>query len=406
MFEKDKHDKISGEELNYIAESKDALLHNSPKYSVYIIFLLLSVIAVTLIWSYFSMMDISIQAAGRASTSSDLQVIQNLEGGIVKAINVNEGDIVKKDQVLVRLDDTRFASQFKKELLRKATLEAEMLRLEAEANGSNEINFPKVLKEQYPDIVKHSNDLFENNNNAYKTSLKILNESLYLAKKQLNIIVPLAKRGAMSQIELIQAQRDVNAIEVKINEKENETRTTARKEWNQNNEEYVLLEEQLLSSEDKTVRTIVRSPVDGVINKIYVSTIGEVINPGDKIMDIVPTNDTVTFTAKVSTSSIGFIKVGQKANVRVSAFDYAVYGSIDGTVAQISPDAITDTEGNHFYEVKIVSPKTYLGSTEKPLRIKPGMDVNINITTGKRSIMAYYLQPYLTSFGLPYENGK
>jgi len=281
-----------------------------------------------------------------------------------------------------------------------------MIRLQAEAEGASNIAFPTQLKEQYPEIVKNAENLFYINFNAYKDSMKILSESLALAKKELNIIQPLAAKGAMSKLELIRSQRDVNSIQVKINEKQNEIRDAARKELNQDTEEYNLLEEQLLSSEDKSVRTTIRSPVNGIVNKLYITTIGEVINPADKIMDIVPINDTVTFVIQVGTGSIGFIKVGQAASIKVSAYDFSLYGQIDGEVSQISPDAIVDKDGNHFYEVKIVSQKNYLGSSDKPLNILPGMDVNVSITTGKRSVMAYYLQPYIGSFGLPYENGK
>lgn len=387
--------KLKSSELSYVVDSKAAILRSSSRIARLTLYLMFALIIATLVWSYYAIIDVTIIAQGKVITSSNLQIIQNLEGGIIKSINASEGKKVLKGEILATLDDTRFASLYNKELARKTVLEIEIIRLQAEAEGKGTITFPPKLEKKYPTRVKEATELFKKNYAALNTAINLLQHNLTLLEKELSIVSPLAQKGAMSQLEEIRLNRELNNIKSRINEKAEISRTNARNELNKLKGEYTLLSEQIFASKDRARRTIMRSPVNGIINKVYITTIGEVVRPGEKIMDIVPLNDQLTLIIKIAPSDIGFINISQKAIVTISAYDFSVYGSLDATVTYISADTLSDKKGNDFYEVKLQTKLNYLGTAKKPLRILPGMAITVNIVTEKRSIMSYLVRPFI-----------
>lgn len=394
MFGSDK-EKLKSTEVNFIDDSRQALLRKTPRFTKSILYLLLGVILAAIAWANYAVIDLVTVAQGQVESSANLQVIQNLEGGIIKSIDVKEGERVKKDQILARFDDTRFSAAYKRELAKKALLEVNMIRLETMARGDEKLEFPEDLKQNNPDMVASAIDFYNKERKSLEEQLNFLKSNAALIEKELRIISPLAERGALSSLEKIRLERELNSIKGRIKEREERARNDALDELNKMKAEYAILMEQIAASEDRNKRTAVRSPVDGVVNKVYISTIGEVISPGVKIMDIVPSGDQLSLVVKVSPADIGFIKVGQTAQVKVSAYDYSVYGTLHAEITNIGADALTDKAGNNFYEIKLKSSQNHLGPDANPLKIMPGMTVTANIITGRRSVLDFLIKPFI-----------
>jgi len=379
---------------DYVAQSEELVSRNVPMAAANALYLLFLIIIVGFIWAAFASVDTVTVAQGKVIASSELQEVQNLEGGIVKEILIHEGEKVKKGQLLVKLDDTRFLSDHKQGLAKSAVLDAEMIRLKAESEGKNEIHFPEAFEKANPDLVEYTKQLFERNTTALNKSLAVMRKSRDLMKKELNIVAPLAKQGVMSDVEQIRLERQLNALNGQILDKIQTAQSEARDKLNNVKDEYTILVEKLIETKDRLARTNIYSPVNGIVNQVYVSTIGEVVKPGDNIVEIVPIGEKLIIQAYVLPSDIGFIHPGEKATVKVSAFDFSIYGGLDAVVDNISADSITDKEGRSFYEVKLTADKTNLGTKEKPLMIMPGMTVTANIITGNKTILEYILKPF------------
>lgn len=333
--------------LDYASDSK-AAIGQTPRASRISLYLIVAVLASGLIWANYAEIDISITAKGKVMPSSRIQVIENLEGGIVKEINVSQGDVVEKGEVLVKLDDIRFAAAYQKDATRYATLEAEEIRLIAESQGDQTLHFPKKLQQRYTKIVLYQINLFKRNIDALDANINLLNRNHELATKELAIVRPLAKQGVMSELERIRLERNINNIEIQILEKEDEERSQARDRLNEIRAEKSLLGETLIITRDRMERTTIRAPMAGIVKKINVTTIGEVIQPNDHIMEIVPVDKNLIIKANVRPSDIGFIHPGQEGIVKVSAYDFVIYGGLKSTVEKISADAVTDMKGDDF----------------------------------------------------------
>lgn len=388
-------EKIVRSDLDFIADSKEAVVTETPGFAKYTLYLLISLLAATIAWAAVSQIDLVTVVNGRVVSSANLQLIQHLEGGIIKSIEVSEGEKVKKGQVLARFDNTQFSAAYNRDLAKKHVLEVEMYRLESEAAGKEVMAIPDEIRKRSPQLVANAQQLFDRDKKALNEQLEILRKNLTLTERELKIVKPLAERGAISTIERIRLEREINRIRVQIGDRIEKARTEAAERLNQIKAELRVLQEQILSSEDRNKRTVMRSPMDGIVNKLYVTTIGEVISPGNKLMEIVPDSSNLTFIVSVRPEDIGFLELGQKASVKITAYDYSVYGSLDAKITNIGADALTDKDGSAYYEVKLQADKTFLGSKDKPLRIIPGMTVTANIITGKRTLLEYLIKPFI-----------
>jgi len=386
---------VYASDLDYISDAKAAMLQDAPSRIRLSLLLMLLVIAFSVVWAHFASIDEVVSANGKVVPSQHLQIVQHLEGGIIKKIMVEEGETVKQKQVIVTLDATRWRAEYQRDLTRMAVLNSEIARLIAEAVGAEEPSYSQNLIQHYPKVVANSKKFFQSNTETLKKKIAILQKSYDLTKQELDIIAPLARQGVMSKVDLLRLQRQLAGIEGDIKEATDEARNDANERLNVIRADRNLLQESIITVKDRMNRTEIRSPVNGTVNQIYVSSQGEVLRPAQRILDIMPGEGRLTIQARISPDDIGFIKKGQKAVIKVTAYNFARYGGLDGTVESISVDSISDDSGNLYYEVKLVAAKMYVGTENRRLDITPGMTVMANITIGKKTVLEYMLKPFL-----------
>ena len=385
-------------------------------------------------WANFARLDEVTRGTGRIIPSSQVQVVQNLEGGILEEILVSEGEVVEKEQVLMRIDNTRFLSSYRDNRLQSAALEARLQRLTAEVN-STEFGTQENSREELANALANEMDLFSSRKRELNSSLEILQQqknqrkqelieleaeqrklarSYELAKKEFDITRPLVAEGAMSEVELLRLERDVNELggklennrlaiprvqssikeaERRIEERQDQFISKAQAELNSVRTELSSLRENSLALEDRVKRTEIVSPVNGTIKQIKINTPGGVIQPGMDLVEIVPSEDALLVEADIRPSDIAFLRPGQDAMVKITAYDFAIYGGLPAKLEHISADTITDEQGERSYQVRLVTEKTNLGNETNPLPIIPGMATEVDILTGNKTVMEYLLKP-------------
>ena len=408
----------------------------------HLLLITIAVILVTfLVWADNAVLDIVTRGQGKVIPSSQIQVIQNLEGGIMAGILVNEGDVVEKDQVLLRIDNTTAQSNYDDLHSRYLSGLASITRLIAEIAGTaaDDIVFPEELMRDAPELadderknarIRHEqleaqvtvlrDQATQKQQEVEQLSSKIenLKQSLGLAQKRLNIINSM-EEGVVSQVDKLKAQQDVHdlksEIEItqlqlpqaqsaeqeaqnRVREQELTFRAEAATELSKQRLEQASVIQQMKAGHDKVNRTEVRSPVRGTVKEIKIRTVGGVIKPGEDLMEIVPIEDTLLVEAQVRTSDRGFINVGQQATVKFDTYDYSIYGGLKATVEYISTDAIEDQNAGkkeRFFRVRLRTDKNFLGTDQKPLFIGPGYTATAEILTDKKTVLGYLLKPIL-----------
>lgn len=426
---------IREEEMEFISDKNAAVLMKTPKGGRFLIYTTLLAIMIALIWASVAPLAEITRGMGIVIPSSRLQVVQNLEGGILEELYVVEGQYVKANEPLMQLDDTRFVSSYRESAVEYYSELARAARLRAELSGT-ELKFPEELN-NYQDYMAREKDIFEKRIAGLKSQVDISNRqvsqakhelvaaeaqleflttSLELGEEELELTRPLARQGVVSKVELIQLKQRVNdlASEQKMTElnipklkdayqevlaRKKEVTVQFREEVVQELRETEVRLDQLTEShsalEDKVVRTMIRSPLDGIVKKIHINTIGGVVQPGADLMEIVPVEDNLLVEAQISPKDIGFLREGMRTVVKLTAYDFAIYGGLEGTLEHISADTIKDEKGESFYIVRIRTETNYLGTPAKPLEIIPGMRTNVDIITGEKTLMAYLLKPIL-----------
>ena len=391
-------------------------------------------VSVALLWANYATLDEVTRATGRVIPSTQIQTIQNLEGGILREIDVNVGDQVKKGAVLLRIDDTRFNSSFNENQASIDALNYRTMRLEAELS-ERELESPGELSVDQTKLFQEELRLFESRKSELSSAIAILGEqrqqhvqareelarelqklaeNAALAQQELEITEPLVAKGAVSQVELLRLRMAVNEAsgrletaqikapsiesmiqetEEKILEREQQFKSSAQEELTLVRAELSRLTYSKVVLQDRVDRTEVRSPVDGVVNRILVTTEGAVIQPGMDLIEIVPTNDTLLVNAKVRPVDIAFIRPGQKAMVKLTAYDFAIYGGLEARLERIGADTIVDESGEHFFEIRVRTEKNYLGTELAPLPIMTGMVASVDIITGEKTVLDYLLKP-------------
>lgn len=349
------------EDIPFMPTRLSAFFLNPPRASFLIIRFTLILFVLAFIWACFSRLDEITTAEGKVIPSSNVQVIQNLEGGIVSEIPVKIGELVHKDQVVMKLDETRFASSAEET---KASI--------------------NVLQEQ---VNQREQELVEK-----RSRLAQLQQSYGYINKELQMSKPLLAQGVVSEVEILRLQRQVSDLRGEMEA----TRLAIPRLQSQLNEAKSKLEGATATetaAKDRLDRTTIRSPVEGIIKTIAINTVGGVIQPGMNVMEIVPVEDNLLIEGRVKPSDVGFLKVGQPATVKISAYDFSIYGGLEAEVENISADSITNDRGESFYLVRVRTKKNYLGSDDRPLPIIPGMMATASIKTGSKSIMNYLLKP-------------
>lgn len=346
-------------------------------------------------WASMAEIDEVTKATGKVIPSSSVQTIQNLEGGIVAEILISEGDTVEAGQVLVRIDDTLSSSSFREDLARAEALRAALVRLTAEARDKADLEFPEDLEQAREDLVKRERDLFEKRRNEREEQRAILERSHRLASEELTMTVPLVQKNIVSKVEQLRLERDLNEVEGKLKELIGGFQQSAMEKYNEAKAELDALQEALEGRQDRVRRTIVKSPVAGTVNELYVSTIGGVIQPGEPIVDIVPQDDTLLVEAKVRPSDIAFIRPGQEAVLKLTAYDFALFGGLEGEVETISADTIEDEiDRQHYYMIKVRNRTGKLEKNGEELPVITGMVAEVDILTGRRTVLQYLLKPF------------
>ena len=429
--------KLSEKDKEYIDAIAEALSEHTPKKSRYAIYFWIIAVAGFLIWASFAEVDEIVRGSGEVVPSGNNQVVQNLEGGIVKEIYVKIGDEVNKSTPLLKIENEKAKAQMLSTAIKIEELKAKIKRLKAEANGvefdinisSNNSELTKFIDNEKSLYISRKRELLskisalqekinQKNSSLYETKerIKDLNTTANLMKKEIEIMKPMVEQGVKSEVELMHLQREQSKIleelhsaqnsiptikssikEIKhtIDETNEEFKNRAKSELNTAEGELLRLKESYKALQDEVNRTIVRSPIKGVVQKLYINTIGGVIKPGEDLVEIVPTDDKLWLEVKIKPSDIAFIYPGQKAVVKISAYDFAIYGSLEGEVVHISADTTKDRRDRAWYIVHIKTKKNYLGSKDKPLKIIPGMTVNVDIMTGKKTVMDYIMKPIL-----------
>ncbi|MCX2834617.1 HlyD family type I secretion periplasmic adaptor subunit [Microbulbifer thermotolerans] len=371
-------------------EADEATMVRSTRV-VWVVFLL---IAALVGWSYFAQVDEVSSGAGKVIPTSRAQVIQSLEGGILAELLVSEGDIVERGQILAQLDPTKVRSNVEESAARYRAALARAARLTAEVNGTA-LAFPKEL-EGHEDLKAKETKLYVTRKQGLEESLKGLRESLQLVQRELSITQSLVSSGAASNVEVLRLSRQKSELELKIREVRSEYMVKAREELATVSAEVEALSSVLAGRSDSLTRLTHRSPVRGIVKDIEVTTIGGVIPPNGRLMEIVPLDDQLLIEARISPRDIAFIHPGQPAKVKITAYDYAIYGGLDGKVTTISPDTIQDeiNPDQFYYRVFILTESDALLNKEgEKFPIVPGMIATVDVKTGSKTIFDYLVKP-------------
>lgn len=382
-------------DVEFMSDTRAAIARESHWLASGVLYLTALFLVVAVVWAAFATLDEVAVGVGRVVPSSQVQVIQNLEGGIVAELKVAEGQVVAKDQVLLRLDDTRFNATFREARSKKHSLQGAIARLTAEAQGTQP-SYPAEVVRMAPQVVREENTLFSRRRQALQETLLGLERSLKLARQELAMSEPLVGKGAISEVEVLRLRRQANELQTNIDERLNRFRAEAGEELVKLKNELAGLDESAVAMEDRVQRTLVRSPVRGVVKTIHATTPGAVIQPGAPIMEVVPVEDTLLIEAQVRPDDIAFIHPGQHAMVKISAYDFSVYGGLHGTVEHVSADSIVDDKkGLSYYKVLVRTKVASIEHLGKAYPIIPGMTATVDVLTGRKSVLDYLLKPVL-----------
>ena len=382
-------------DMQFMSEVSASIVRETHPLSSAVLYLTAIFFAVAILWASDAVLDEFAIGPGRVIPSRQVQTIQNLEGGILAELVVTEGQIVEKDQRLLRIDDTRFTSSYREARVRRLALLATIARLTAEAHGRQPV-FPKEVRRGAPHLVASETELFESRRRALEETLAGIKRSLELATQELKMSEPLVAQGALSEVEVLRLRRQVNELKTAIDDRRNRFVAQANEELAKTRNELAGLVEASVAVADRVKRTVVRSPVRGVVNKINMTTIGAVIQPGASIMEIVPLEDTLLIEAQIRPEDIAFIHPGQPATVKITAYDYSIYGGLPGKVTHVSADSLLDEKrGLSYYKALVRTEAASIQYQGKSLPIIPGMVATVDVLTGSKTVLDYLLKPVL-----------
>ncbi|WP_111977779.1 HlyD family type I secretion periplasmic adaptor subunit [Algibacillus agarilyticus] len=451
-----KHDSqspIEQGELKYVDDLNAAILLRTPHNSKHVIYSIGLFIVCAIIWAGFAKIDEVTVGQGKVIPSQQIQVVQNLEGGILKHIYVKEGDIVQIGEQLLTIDETRFLSDYREQETQRFTLGAREYRLRQELNSvvikiinnqsiveinDEKLSFPNLDPSKHADLINRQQSIYDERIRNLRNQLQILEQqvnqkrtalaelesqvgyleqSYKLVNKELSLTRPLARRGVVSEVELIKLERSVNEVKsqlegakiskpklaAEIKEVTNKREEVALKYRNETQERLQEVEgklggldETLISLRDRLTRTLVTSPVHGTIKTININTVGGVIQPGMDLIEIVPIEDSLLIEAKILPKDIAFLRPDLTAVIKLTAYDFAIYGGLKGKVEHISADTIKDDETDEsYYYIKVRTEDSYFDKNDEPLPIIPGMTASVDVITGKKTVLDYLLKPII-----------
>ncbi|MFZ2620264.1 MAG: HlyD family type I secretion periplasmic adaptor subunit [Alphaproteobacteria bacterium] len=387
-----------------------------------------------LVWAAFAQLDETTRGDGAVIPSGKVQTVQNLDGGYVKEILVRQGDVVEKDDVLLVIDNSGVASSFEERKARYYNLLANVARLEAEVSGAKPV-FPPELETNAPRMLEEANNLYLSRVGEVQSAMEVLERQVEqrrneltdaksqaektlknwkLSRQEFDMAKPMKDRGVISEVELLRLERETTALEgdketarlsvpkadsalreaqSRLKEAGLKAQNEARQKLGEARDELARIKEVLKGDSDKVDRTTVRAPVRAEVKQVLINTVGGVIQPAQDLVELIPLDDSLLVEARIKPQDIGFIRPRQEAVVKITAYDFAIYGGLDGLVEGISPDTVTDEEGNAYYVIKVRTNKNFLGDDASKLPIISGMVATVDILTGKKSVLDYLLKP-------------
>jgi adhesin transport system membrane fusion protein len=421
------------EHLDWAGDADWARLQQEPLRAKRLLRIAAGALAVMVVWAAFAQIDEVTRGEARVVPTSQVQVIQSVDGGVVEALLVHEGQIVEAGQLMLRVDPTRFISNMQESRVGQLALQAKVLRLEALTRGTA-FNPPAELMKEAPDVVAQEMRLYESRRAEISAQVGItqnqlsqrqqeLNEvrarrdqaarSLELMTKEINATRPMVATGAVSEVEVLRLEREVarlrgdteqstaqiSRVQSSIQEatrKIEEVQLTSRNqmsgELSDAMSKLASLSQGGLALEDKVKHADIKSPVRGTVKRLLVNTVGAVVQPGKEVVEVVPLDDALILEVQITPKDIGFLRPGQEATVKFSAYDFSIYGGLTADVFNIGADSVLDEKGNAFYHVRVRTRKSSLGPN---LPVIPGMVAQVDILTGKKTVLSYLMKPVL-----------
>ena len=419
--------------LSWAEDAAWAQLQQEPLRARALINYALLTLLLLILWAAFAEVDEVTRGEGRVIPSSQLQIVQSVDGGVVEEILVREGQLVDKKDTLLKIDPTRFVSNLRENKSQYLSQQAKAARLQALIDGKPFEPSPQLEKDA-PRIVAQERALFISSQRELETQVSIAKDQLNqrkqelaearanyrqasqgynLAAQELKVTKPLLSSGAVSEVDILRLERDVarfrgerdqasakirrlsaaiEEAERKVGEVELAYRTQLSNELSETLASLGSLSESRLALEDRVAKAEVQSPVKGTVKRLLVNTIGGVVQPGTELIEIVPLDDALLLEAKILPKDIGFLRPGQAATVKFTAYDFAIYGGLDAVVEHIGADSVIDEKGNAFYTIRVRTDQPNLG---EDLPIIPGMVAQVDVLTGKKTILNYLLKPVL-----------
>ena len=384
------------EELLYMRDMHQAMVAEKQNVIGITLILLLACLGAALFWANSFQLEEITRGNAKVIPSSREQVIQSLEGGILSAMLVKEGDVVTQGQPLLRIDPTKAKASYQEGQNKAIALRATASRLRAEARGTP-LQFSADVK-QLPELVKNETNTYQAKRRALEQSTTTIKRSKELIARELAMTEPMAAKGLVSEIELLRMRRQVNELELQIQERFNKYRADAANELNRVEAELSQTTEVVGARQDQVKRTTINAPLRGTVKNIRMNTIGGVVQPAQDIMEIVPLEDRLLVEAKIRPHDVAFLRPGLPATVKISAYDYSIYGGLDGEIEIISPDTLREerkTEEENYYRVLVRTKNSTLSNNGKELPIIPGMTASVEIRTGEKTVLDYILKPVL-----------
>lgn len=421
------------EDASWQEEAELAILEQQTLRAKKVLYWVAGVIVLLLIWAALTKVDEVTRGEGRVIPSKQVQVIQSLDGGIVTSLLVHEGQSVNVGTPLVRIDETRAISSLRENRSQYLSLVAKQARLRALADDTAFQPPPEVMKEN-PSVYSQEQALYFASKDEVASQVAIAREQLTqrqrelmeiqakleqaergleLSSRELAVTKPLLGTGAVSEVDLLRLERDtarlrgdrdqaraqigrvqaaISEASRKVSEAQQSFRSKVRTELSDTTAKLNSLVETSVALNDKVVQSTLKSPVKGTVSRLFINTVGGVIQPGKEVMEIVPTDDALILETKIQPRDIAFISFGQPATVKLTAYDYTIYGTLDAKVESISADSVVDDKGNAFYIVRVKTIRSNLG---KGLPIIPGMVAQVDIMTGRKTVLSYLLKPVL-----------
>lgn len=385
----------------FMADARAALLNQSTPGTLLVLWLIIIVLVVGGIWAALAQVEEVVKGQGKVIPASREQVIQSLDSGIMASLLVHEGEIVEKGQVLLRLNATQARSAWQETSSKVAGLEGSVARLRAEAYGTPLV-FPKTLQD-WPSIIQDETKAYQVRKKALDEGVAVLKRSLQLSEKEINMSAPLVAQGLMSEVELLRMKRQANDLRLQITERQNRYHAEANAELVKSESELAQSEKSTQAKEDLLSRTTIVAPARGVVKNIRLTTPGGVVPQGADIMSLIPLEDELVVEAKVRPEDVAFLRPGLPVTIKLTAYDYAIYGGLSGTLTYISADTLEEDprsgaqKETTYYRIRVHSTRSVLTAGGKDHPIIPGMTASVEIKTGEKSILSYLLKPVLKS---------